>query len=96
MIFRQRLPICIVLVSLIGVARAATTIDFENLPGGTVVTNQYAGVSFTNTLVLTAGTTLNAMEFPPHSGSNVVSDNGGPITITFATPITAFSAFFTA
>ena len=38
---------------------------------------------------------LNESEFPPTSGINVAFDDGGPITITFLTPVTNVSAFFT-
>jgi|SRR6185437_6914846 len=71
------------------------TLDFEGFPDGTVLTNQYPGVTFTNTTVITAGISLNEFEFPPHSGTNVVFDDGGPISIDFASPILSFSGFFT-
>lgn len=74
---------------------AGTTLTFEGFADSTILTNQYPGVTFTNTIVLTAGISLNEFEFPPHSGTNVVSDNGGPITVSFATPINSFSAYFT-
>jgi hypothetical protein len=73
----------------------ATLIDFEGLPDSTVVTNQYAGLLFSNAVILTAGFSLNEFEFPPHSGVNVLSDNGGPISITFSSLISSFSAYFT-
>src|ERR1700722_13497991 len=73
----------------------ATLIDFEGLPDSTVVTNQYAGLLFSNAVILTAGFSLNEFEFPPHSGVNVLSDNGGPISITFDGPVLSFSGFFT-
>src|SRR5580704_11463446 len=73
------------------------TIDFENLSDSTSVGSAYAssGVIFTNALVVTAGISLNEFDFPPNSGSNVVVDNGGPITLTFLTPVSSFSGFFT-
>ena len=71
------------------------TIDFEGLPDSTVLTSQYPGLTFSNAIILTAGISLNEFEFPPHSGSNVASDNGGPISITFSSPITSFSGYFT-
>ncbi len=70
-------------------------IDFEGLNDGDSVTTQYAGVTFSNAAVLTAGITLNELEFPPHSGSNVVFDSGGPMTIDFADPILSFGGYFT-
>ena len=74
---------------------SADTIDFEGYADSTVITNQYAGLTFTNAIILTAGISLNEFEAPPNSGVNVLSDNNGPITIDFATPITSFSAYFT-
>jgi hypothetical protein len=73
----------------------AGTIDFEGLPDSTALTNQYAGLTFTNTIILSAGISLNEFEFPPHSGINVASDNGGPISIEFAVPVSSFGAYFT-
>ena len=71
------------------------TINFEGLPEFTPVTTQYPGVVFSNAIVLTAGSSLNEFEFPPHSGSNVVSDNGGAMSIMLTASATAFSGFFT-
>jgi hypothetical protein len=77
-------------------ARAATTfVDFESLNDSDLVTNQYPGLTFSNTIVLSAGISLNEFEFPPHSGTNVASDNGGPMSIVFATPVVNFSGYFT-
>jgi hypothetical protein len=72
-----------------------TTIDFESLSDSDIVTNQFAGLAFSNTIALTAGISLNEFEFPPQSGSTVVSDNGGPITIDFATLQGKVDGFFT-
>jgi hypothetical protein len=71
------------------------TITFDALADGDLVTNQYPGLAFSNTVVLTAGISLNEFELPPHSGSNVASDFGGPITIDFSSPVANFSAYFT-
>ncbi|MBV8732701.1 MAG: hypothetical protein JO336_23060, partial [Acidobacteriia bacterium] len=73
----------------------AVTLDFEGYPDSTILTNQYLGVTFSNAIVLTAGISLNELEFPPHSGMNVASDNGGPLSILFASPIASFSGYFT-
>src|SRR5208283_4167818 len=70
-------------------------IDFESFTDSEILTNQIPGVTFTNTVVLTAGISLNEIDFPPHSGVNVVSDNNGPVSISFATPVTEFAAYFT-
>ena len=84
-------------VLLISGAVSATTVtlDFEGFPDSTILTTQYPGVSFSNAIILTCGISLNEFEFPPHSGVNVVSDNGGPMSIMFATPVTSFSGYFT-
>src|SRR5580704_9354121 len=81
-------------LSVAGVARA-TTIDFEGFPDSTILTTQYPGLTFSNTIILTSGISLNEFEFPPYSGVNVASDNNGPITIDFNEPITNFSGYFT-
>jgi hypothetical protein len=76
---------------------APITIDFENLSDSTDVGSAYAsqGIIFNGATVLTAGVSLNELEFPPHSGTNVAFDANSPITLTFLTPISSFSAFFT-
>jgi hypothetical protein len=91
------LPILtVVLLYLQPQARAGTVfIDFESLNDSDLVTNQFPGLTFSNTIVLSAGISLNEFEFPPHSGTNAVSDNGGPISIAFAIPILSFSGYFT-
>jgi hypothetical protein len=70
-------------------------IDFEGLSDGTFVTTQFPGVTFSNAIIATAGISLNELEFPPKSGVNVVIDFGGPISVSFATPISTFEGFFT-
>jgi len=76
----------------------ALVIDFEGLSEGTSVTNQFPGLVFTNATVLTSGAvggSLNELEFPPHSGNNVVFDDGGPITVTFTVPFLDAGGFVT-
>lgn len=73
----------------------ATTIDFEGFPDSTILTNQYPGLSFNNAIILTAGISLNEFEFPPHSGVNVASDNNGPMTIDFSSPVSSVGGYFT-
>jgi hypothetical protein len=68
------------------------------------------GLTFANATVLTSGIvnpfsllnscggapgSLNDIDFPAHSGCNVVLDDGGAMRIDFSAPITAFSGFFT-
>jgi len=45
--------------------------------------------------VLSAGSGLNEIDFPPHSGTNVVFDDGGPMSISFLGPVDAFAGYFT-
>jgi len=70
-------------------------LTFEGLLDSTVLTNQYAGVTFSNAIILTAGNSLDEFEAPPHAGTNVASDNTGPMTIGFASPVRSFSGYFT-
>jgi len=73
----------------------STVLDFEGFADSTLLTTQIPGVIFTNAIVLTAGISLNEFEFPPHSGVNVISDNGGPISVSFASPAMVVSGYFT-
>lgn len=74
---------------------AALTIDFETLADGELLTSQFAGLGFTNAVALQAGFSLNDFEFPPHSGSVVIADDGGPIGVAFAAPVLQVGAYFT-
>jgi hypothetical protein len=81
-----------------GYANCATiTIDFEGLADGTLVGSTYSGegVTFTSATVITAGISLNEADFPPKSGQNVATDDGGPIGVFFSFDATSFSAYFT-
>jgi hypothetical protein len=69
-------------------------VDFESFSSLESITNQIPGLTFTNATVLTAGISLNEIEFPPHSGSNVVFDDGGPMTITFGSPTDVVGGYF--
>ena len=62
---------------------------------GEQVTNQYGGPTFTNATAITAGFSLNEVEFPPVSGASVVFDDGGAMTIDFATPVRSVFGYFT-
>jgi hypothetical protein len=93
---RLRLGLLAVSVLVSAMLKAdSVTLDFEGFLDSTILTNQYPGVTFSNAIILTSGISLNEFEFPPHSGANVVSDNNGPITIDFSTPITSFNGYFT-
>ena len=73
----------------------ATVLDFEGILDGTPVTNQFPGVAFTNASAIASGLSLNDLEFPPRSGTVVVFDDGGPMTILFGAPQASVGAFFT-
>lgn len=70
-------------------------LGFDELTDGTMVTTQYAGLTFTNATAITAGVSLNDFEFPPKSGTNVVSDDGGPLELMFTDPVSSVTAYFT-
>jgi hypothetical protein len=73
----------------------STVVDFESFPDSTQLTTQIPGLTFSDATVITAGITLNEFEFPPHSGTNVAFDDGGPMSIVFSTPEASVGAFFT-
>lgn len=70
-------------------------IDFEGFPDSTTLTNQYAGLTFSSATVITSGISLNEFEFPPLSGSNVIFDDGGPMSISFSNIVVGFGGYFT-
>ncbi len=83
------------LLSLSAAPAGASVIDFETFSDSQAVTNQIAGVLLSSTVVLSAGLSLNDFEFPAHSGKNVAIDDIGPIWMRFASPLAAFSGYFT-
>lgn len=93
--------IVLALLMVVGVASLASagpvTINFDDLADGEFVTTQYQylGVTFSSGTALTAGISLNEFEFPPHSDSNVVFDDGGAISLLFGAPMASFGAYFT-
>jgi len=70
--------------------------NFEQFASNTNLTTQLPGLSFQHATILTQGVSLNAA-YPPHSGVNVVFDNGGALsfTITFASPVNNVGGYFT-
>lgn len=74
---------------------AVVVVDFDALADATPLTNQLAGLSFSNASVLKAGQSLNEFEFPPRSGDGVVLDDGGAISISFSAPVSSVGAYFT-
>lgn len=75
------------------------TYSFEEFTDGEAVTSLLAplGVTLTvsNAAVLTAGISLNEFDFPPASGTNVLFDGGGALSISFSSAVTSLSGFFT-
>ena len=83
------------LVYSVTVLAAPVTIDFEAFSDSQSLTNQIAGVTFRNATVLSAGISLNELDFPPHSGANVIVDDGSPLSISFGAPVLSIQGFFT-
>jgi hypothetical protein len=94
-ISRLCLTVTILAISGLCLPAYANTITFEGLPDSTIITTQYRGLIFSNAIILTAGISLNEFEFPPYSGVNVLSDNGGPMSIVFSVSVSSFGAYFT-
>ncbi len=90
-----RAALVLLAVGTCGRVYGDTVITFEGFPDSTILTNQYPRFTFTNVIIFSAGISLNEFEFPPHSGTNVAVDNGGPMTIDFASPVTSFGGYFT-
>lgn len=98
MLRRSIAHLCGVLSTLFATAAAnaaTTVIDFDLLLDGDVLTNQIAGITFANATVLSAGVSLNDVEFPPRSSANVVLDAGGQMVIDFASPVNSVGGYFT-
>jgi hypothetical protein len=90
------LVLAALLLALARPAAASTvTYDFEGYADSTSLTTQIAGLTFANALILKAGIGLDETQFPPHSGSNGVLDDGGAIRIDLAAPVSAIGAWFT-
>ena len=73
------------------------TLNFEGLTELSEVANQYAAqhATFSGATILTAGSSLNEIDFPPHSGTNVAHDFGTPVRIDFGLTAYDWSAYFT-
>lgn len=74
---------------------SAATIDFESFSDGEVLSNQLAGVVFTDLAILTSGSSLNEFEFPPASGVNVATGTAASSSIAFSTALSSFGGYFT-
>jgi hypothetical protein len=70
------------------------SIDFEGPSDSTFISTQYPNLTVSNAIIFTSGISLNELDFPPHSGVNVVSDAGGPISIAFSMPALDFLGYF--
>lgn len=80
----------------------AYLIDFESVSDntgfGVPITNQFAGlgVTFNNATAITAGISLNELEFPPQSGETVASNlANGVMRLLFAVPVKDVAGYFT-
>jgi hypothetical protein len=86
-----------VLLSFSSMAFAETfTIDFEQYPEFTQITNQYSGdfVTFTNALQLVAPD-YDYFDFPPTSGSGVITnDPNDPIQVNFWAPFQTATGWY--
>jgi hypothetical protein len=71
------------------------TINFDGLSEFDPVVSQFSGLTFSNATVLTAGSSLNEFEFPPHSGANAIFEDGGAMSIIFSMTVFSFGGFFT-
>jgi hypothetical protein len=70
--------------------------DFESFADLEDITTQIPGVTFSNALILMSGGFLNDVDFPPHSGLNVVTDSPGSLmTLVFDQAMFSVGAFFT-
>ncbi|HTF45410.1 MAG TPA: choice-of-anchor X domain-containing protein, partial [Terriglobales bacterium] len=87
--------IACLLAALGGLSARGDTITFEGLADLQPVDSFYAGVDFSNAVAHIAGLSLNDAELPPASGSTVALNDGGPITIAWASPISQFGGQFT-
>lgn len=92
----SRLAAAALLAGALGAASAAPVVyDFDSFADATVLSTEYAGLSFTHATVLKAGQSLNESAFPPRSLDGAVFDDGGPIGISFTTPVYSVGGYFT-
>jgi hypothetical protein len=90
----------LILLSCLPLRASTATINFDDLPVQTKLSNQYPGISF-GTVVIGPNVYSPTVEdgtvyFPARSSSHVAFfDSVGPYAISFANPIQSFSAYFT-
>ena len=94
-LFKIFLVVSIALAQLSAQSTQATVYDFEGLPESQPVANQIKGLAFSNATILRSTGSLNELEFPPSSGKQVACDVGGPLSVTFAQPVTFVLGFYT-
>jgi len=94
-ILEKRLLWFNLLIAIHPTATVANTLDLEGFPDSTILGTQSPGVTFTNTIILSAGISLNEFEFPPHSGVNVVSHNGDRSPFISVRQLQVLADFFT-
>jgi hypothetical protein len=82
---KMLLPLLVLAFSAFAFA-GSVTINFEQYPEFTQITNQYSaadGVNFTNALQLVAPN-YDYFDYPPHSGNGVITnDPNSPLTMVF-------------
>ena len=96
--FRHSLRLLLFGLALAISLKADIVLTFDDLSEGDVVSNQFASLGVAiggNPVVLTAMSWLNEIDFPPHSGANVLIDEDGPISFVFAPGVSSVSGFFT-
>lgn len=83
----KRVIVALLCLFCLGVTKPAKAImlDFEDMTDLTSVSESYSsyGVHFQNAISLTAGFSLNEIDFPPSSGLVAIGDDNAPIRITF-------------
>jgi len=92
---RLLLAVHLLLLAQLQLNAGPIVLNFESLTDLESVTNQFPGLTFSNTTALVAGISLNEFDFPPRSGITVLFDDGGPINIVFSPLVLSFSAYFT-
>ena len=92
----RKLALAVVVLALVctAVPARAGIITFEGYADQTAFTTQYAGVNFNGATILTKDVSLNSV-FPPRSGTNVVYNPVGAMTLDFLAPVGFFSGYFT-
>ncbi len=75
------------LMSLTAVSASATTINFENLAVGTILSNQYAGVTFAANAFTGAGSSSSGKPWATNTDMKIVSSTGADVGGLGAPPL---------